>query len=96
MVQVSLMLCTFVFDEKRGNGIGEMFTTIVSKINLHVHWKEFRFSRQTSKKMIFFWNIASFSLAEGYNLDNERRKHLRNIGKILSDYKAQQPRRQPS
>jgi hypothetical protein len=37
-------------------------------------------------KMAVFW-VA---------VDDEGSKHLRNVGKLLPDYTAQQPRRQPS
>jgi hypothetical protein len=54
-------------------------------------------------KMAVFWVVAPYSLVEVYRHfrgddrpDDEGSKHLWNVGKLLLDYTAQQPRRQPS
>jgi hypothetical protein len=49
-----------------------------------------------STKMAVFWVVAPCSLAEVYQLDHGGSKDLWNVGIILPDYTALQPRRQPS
>jgi hypothetical protein len=65
-----------------------------------------RFSRRRVWRWLVFWVVAPCSLVEVYcrftgacclhYQGDEYRKHLWNIGELLPDYTAQQPRRQPS
>jgi hypothetical protein len=60
----------------------------------------------TTSKMIVFWDFALFGLLEidrrftgspfTHRPDDGGSKHLWNVGKLLPDYMAQHPRRQPS
>jgi hypothetical protein len=66
-----------------------------------------RFIKPSNTKMVVFWVVAPCSLVEVYQRfrgacrvmskhPDDGSKHLWNIGKLLPDYMAQQPRRQPS
>jgi hypothetical protein len=74
-------------------------------------WVRFKVLTAASIKMAVFWAIAPCSLVEVYRRvrgacclrrqcdkcsDNGGSKHLWNVSKLLPDYTAQQPTRQPS
>jgi hypothetical protein len=76
--------------------VQELLVIRFSTVHVACNQVTFQVFTVGSKKMTFFLVVAPWSLVEGDHPDYGVSKHLWNVGKLLPDYTAQQPRRQQS